>query len=116
VLARIEWGSGTPFGVRWILWALPWVTGGAVTPRLLYFTPDRGEESGAHPYIPRTTLDDLDAWWTHIASLDLRARFGVPAPKAPAVQPWGVRVAYVIDPSGVLWHVAQRRADSPHDE
>jgi uncharacterized glyoxalase superfamily protein PhnB len=54
-------------------------------------------------------VDDLDAWWTHIMSLDLPARFGVQPPKAPAVQPWGLRVAYLIDPCGVLWHMAQRR-------
>lgn len=53
-------------------------------------------------------VDDLDAWWEHITSLDLPSRFGVPQPKAPAMQPWGLRVAYLIDPAGVLWHVAQR--------
>jgi BTB/POZ domain-containing protein KCTD9 len=29
--------------VKRSLWTLPWVTGATVTPRLLYFTPDRGE-------------------------------------------------------------------------
>ena len=53
-------------------------------------------------------VDDLDAWWEHIVSLDLRQKFGVPEPKAPTNQPWGLRVAFVIDPSGVLWHFAQR--------
>ena len=61
-------------------------------------------------------VDDLDAWWAHVSSLGLPARFGVPAPKPPTVQPWGLRTAYVIDPSGVLWHVAQRRPGTPHDE
>ena len=60
-------------------------------------------------------VDDLDAWWRHIEALDLPARFGVPAPRAPAMQPWGLRVAYVVDPAGVLWHIAQRRADVVHD-
>lgn len=55
------------------------------------------------------TVDDLDAWWAHIQALDLPGRFGVQAPKAPAMQPWGLKVAYVYDPAGVLWHVAQRR-------
>jgi catechol 2,3-dioxygenase-like lactoylglutathione lyase family enzyme len=55
-------------------------------------------------------VDDLDGWWTHIHSLDLPATFNVPAPKPPALQPWGLRVAYVIDPSGVLWHFAERPA------
>ena len=60
-------------------------------------------------------VDDLDAWWTHIEELDLPGKFGVAAPRAPAVQPWGLRVAYVIDPSGVLWHIAQRRPGAAQD-
>jgi uncharacterized glyoxalase superfamily protein PhnB len=60
-------------------------------------------------------VDDLDSWWTHVSSLALSEKFGVPAPQAPADQPWGLRVAYLIDPSGVLWHVAQRRPGTAHD-
>jgi len=48
-------------------------------------------------------VDDLDAWWAHILSLDLPARFAVQPPRGPAVQPWGLRVAYLIDPCG-MWH------------
>ncbi len=60
-------------------------------------------------------VDDLDAWWAHILSLDLPARFAVQPPKAPQMQPWGLRVAYLFDPSGVLWHVAQRRPGAVQD-
>ena len=60
-------------------------------------------------------VDDLDAWWAHIASLDLVARFGVPPPRPPAMQPWGLRVAYMIDPAGVLWHIAQRGEGAAQD-
>jgi uncharacterized glyoxalase superfamily protein PhnB len=60
-------------------------------------------------------VDDLEAWWTHIESLRLPERFGVPAPKPPAMQPWGLVVAYVIDPAGVLWHIAQRREGARQD-
>jgi catechol 2,3-dioxygenase-like lactoylglutathione lyase family enzyme len=60
-------------------------------------------------------VDDLAAWWKHIESLELPERFGVPLPKAPAMQPWGLLVAYVVDPAGVLWHVAQRREGAKHD-
>ena len=59
-------------------------------------------------FMMQIVVDDLDAWWSHLQSLDLAARFGVQAPKAPAMQPWGLRVAYVVDPSGVLRHFAQR--------
>ena len=60
-------------------------------------------------------VDDLDAWWKHIDALDLPAQFGVQSPKPPAVQPWGLRVGYVYDPCGVLWHVCQRREGQVHD-
>ena len=60
-------------------------------------------------------VDDLFAWWGHIESLDLPERFDVPPPKAPAMQSWGLLVAYVVDPAGVLWHVAQRREGAKHD-
>ena len=60
-------------------------------------------------------VDDLDAWWAYIVSLDLPEKFGVRPPKAPAMQSWGLRTAYVYDPSGVLWHVAQRREGAPQD-
>lgn len=60
-------------------------------------------------------VDDLDAWWAHVQSLDLPGRFAVAPPKAPALQSWGLRVAYVFDPSGVLWHVAQRRPGLAQD-
>ena len=60
-------------------------------------------------------VDDLDAWWAHIESLDLAKEFGVPPPLRPALQPWGLRIAYVVDPSGVLWHFAQRRPGTIQD-
>jgi len=57
-------------------------------------------------------VDDLEAWWAHIKALDLETEFGEPA---PALQPWGQRIAYLVDPSGVLWLVAQRRPGAPQD-
>lgn len=67
-------------------------------------------------FMMQLMVDDLDHWWSHIQSLDLAKRFGVPAPKPPAVQPWGLRIAYVVDPCGVLWHIAERRAGVIHDQ
>jgi catechol 2,3-dioxygenase-like lactoylglutathione lyase family enzyme len=60
-------------------------------------------------------VDDLDAWWTHIGALDLPRQFGVKTLRAPAMQSWGLRVAYLADPSGILWHVAQRREGAIQD-
>ncbi len=73
------------------------------------------QKEWAENFMMQLLVDDLDAWWSCVESLDLPTTFGVPAPKPPAMQPWGLRIAYVIDPSGVLWHVAQRRPDVDHD-
>jgi catechol 2,3-dioxygenase-like lactoylglutathione lyase family enzyme len=51
-------------------------------------------------------VKDLDAWWAHIESLKLETRFDVQAPRPPKLEDWGMRLVYVFDPSGVLWHVA----------
>ena len=65
-------------------------------------------EGWAHNFMMQLVVDDLDAWWAHIQALDLPGQFGVPAPKPPKKQPWGLTIAYVIGPCGELWHVAQK--------
>lgn len=72
-------------------------------------------EQFAGNFMMQLMVDDLDAWWAHIQSLDLPGRFPVQPPRPPAVQPWGLKIAYVFDPAGVLWHVAERRPDRPQD-
>lgn len=73
------------------------------------------QQQWAENFMMQLMVDDLDAWWAHIQSLHLPGRFDVQAPKAPAMQPWGLKVAYVYDPAGVLWHVCQRRPGAPQD-
>jgi uncharacterized glyoxalase superfamily protein PhnB len=73
------------------------------------------QKDWAENFMMQLMVDDLDAWWTHIQSLDLAGRFGVQPPKPPAMQPWGLRIAYVYDPCGVLWHVCQRREGAIQD-
>jgi catechol 2,3-dioxygenase-like lactoylglutathione lyase family enzyme len=73
------------------------------------------DEKWAEHTMMQLLVDDLDAWWAHIESLDLPGKFGIPKPKPPAMQPWGLRIAYLVDPAGILWHVAQRRTDAPSD-
>ena len=72
-------------------------------------------EELAGNFVMQLMVDDLDAWWAHLEGLDLPGRFGVQAPRAPNLQPWGLMVAFVFDPSGVLWHVCQRRSGNPAD-
>lgn len=60
----------------------------------------------AENFMMHLMVTDLDGWWRHIASLPLVERFRVPAPRRPEMQSWGLRVGYVWDPAGVLWHIA----------
>jgi hypothetical protein len=48
-------------------------------------------------------VPDLDGWW--VRTEGLAERFGVKKPRAPKMQDWGIRVGFLWDPSGVLWHV-----------
>jgi uncharacterized glyoxalase superfamily protein PhnB len=69
----------------------------------------------AENFMMQLMVDDLDGWWAHISALNLPAKFGIPNPSPPAMQPWGLRIAYLVDPSGVLWHIAQRRNGAVQD-
>lgn len=73
------------------------------------------DENFENNYMMQLMVGDLDAWWAHIVSLDLPSKFELSVLKPPEMQPWGLRIAYIADPSGVLWHIAQRRPDKPAD-
>ncbi|MCY1057706.1 VOC family protein [Nannocystis sp. SCPEA4] len=83
-------------------------SGGFILQR--YYVKDWAEN-----FMMQLVVEDLDAWWAHLEGLDLPGRFGVRAPTPPAMQPWGLRVAHVFDPVGVLWHVCQQDPESPED-
>lgn len=75
--------------------------------RYSFLLQDYYVEDWAGNFMMHVLVADLDPWWQRISSLDLPARFGVPPPRPPKAESWGLTVAYVIDPSGVLWHFAQ---------
>jgi hypothetical protein len=61
----------------------------------------------AENMVMHVLVKDVQAWWQHIRSLDLPKQFGVSPPMPPRVEPWGLTVLYVFDPTGVLWHFAE---------
>ena len=65
----------------------------------------------ADNFVIHMRVSDVGAWWDHIVALDLPARYGVRI-TAPRQEAWGM-VANVIDPSGVLWRIAQSVAVTP---
>lgn len=54
-------------------------------------------------------VDDVDAWWEYIQQKEFATKYAGIMCKAPAMQPWGLRVLYLSDPTGVLWHIAESR-------
>jgi predicted lactoylglutathione lyase len=65
-------------------------------------------EALANNCMVQLLVENLDAVWAGLGADAVAARHGAKAPIAPAMQHWGLRVGYVFDPSGVLWHVAER--------
>jgi uncharacterized glyoxalase superfamily protein PhnB len=53
-------------------------------------------------------VEDADKWWDFIQSTDLAKKYNLHMAKPPTLQPWGLRVLYLSDPTGVLWHIADR--------
>ena len=58
-------------------------------------------------------VEDADEWWKYIEGIRLKEKYPSIMVRPPAMQPWGIRVLYLSDPTGVLWHIAeQRRSDN----
>lgn len=55
------------------------------------------------------TVDDADKWWEHILRMEFSKKYPGIMCKAPQMQPWGIRVLYLSDPTGVLWHITDLR-------
>jgi len=64
----------------------------------------------ADNFVMHMRVSDVKVWWDHIDGLDLASRYGVET-RAPQMEDWGL-VASVVDPSGVLWRIAE--APAPH--
>jgi uncharacterized glyoxalase superfamily protein PhnB len=65
------------------------------------------EKSLAENLMLQLAVVDADAWWSKYQPEHLAREFQIREPKHPAIQSWGRKVGYIIDPSGVLWHIAE---------
>ena len=54
-------------------------------------------------------VEDADAWWEHIGRVGLAEKYPGRMLAPPTMQPWGLRVLYLADPTGVLWHIQDRK-------
>jgi catechol 2,3-dioxygenase-like lactoylglutathione lyase family enzyme len=61
----------------------------------------------AENFMLQLMVRNVTTWWARVEAAKLIENFGVKIAKPPAIQPWGMKVAFLSDPSGVLWHVAE---------
>lgn len=63
----------------------------------------------AQNFMMGLAVEDADAWWEHIETFDLKNKYDLYMVKPPTMQPWGIRVLYISDPTGVLWHIQDNK-------
>jgi uncharacterized glyoxalase superfamily protein PhnB len=68
-------------------------------------------EQHAGNFMMSLMVEDADLWWEKFQRIGLRERYPDILMKPPALQPWGLRVLYLSDPTGVLWHIADRKTE-----
>ena len=65
----------------------------------------------AENFMMQLIVEDANAWWDRIQALGLKDRYQLGMAEPPKVQPWGLTVLYLSDPSGVLWHIVEAGKD-----
>ena len=65
-------------------------------------------EGFAGNFMMHMLVNDVATWWEKVSTLGLGKKYGVKEPGPPKDEPWGLTVLYLVDPSGVLWHITQR--------
>ena len=66
-------------------------------------------EAHAGNFMMSLQVEDLDAWWAFIERQEIARKYPGIMCRPPAMQPWGIRVLYLSDPTGVLWHITDGR-------
>ena len=74
-----------------------------------FFLQNFYEKHFAGNFVMHMLVTNLDEWWRKVQSLGLGQKYGIRDPVPPKDEPWGLTVLYIIDPSGVLWHIAQHK-------
>jgi uncharacterized glyoxalase superfamily protein PhnB len=62
----------------------------------------------AENFMMTIIVENAAHWWQQIQSQQLKEKYDLKMASPPQLQPWGLRVLYLTDPTGVLWHIADR--------
>jgi uncharacterized glyoxalase superfamily protein PhnB len=66
-------------------------------------------EQHAHNFMMGLAVENADVWWEQIERIGLRQKYPGIIAAPPELQPWGLRVLFLSDPTGVLWHITDQR-------
>lgn len=66
-------------------------------------------ETHAGNFMMSLNVEDVDAWWEYIERQEMAKKCPGIMCRPPQMQPWGIRVRYLSDPTGVLWHITDGR-------
>ena len=66
----------------------------------------------ADNFMMHLLVKDVQAWWSHVQSQELAAKYGVRV-EPPADRTWGIRDFVITDPTGVLWRIGQNITEPP---
>ena len=61
-------------------------------------------DGASENFVMLLRVNDLELWWTKVEPL--AAQYGVRV-RPPKDEPWGAREIHLLDPTGVLWHIAR---------
>ena len=64
----------------------------------------------ADNFMMHMLVEDADAWWQHIQTQGIAAKYGVMV-EPPEDRDWGIRDLILVDPTGVLWRIGHSIAD-----
>ena len=60
----------------------------------------------ADNFMMHLLVEDVDAWWANVQERQIAQKYGVRI-LPPEQRPWKMRDFVLIDPSGVLWRIAE---------
>ena len=70
-------------------------------------------EDWANNFMMHLHVENVETWWTHIQDTQLAERYAGVRASPPAMQDYGMRMLFLVDPAGVLWHIAELPKNQP---
>lgn len=95
-------------------WRELWSEGGLADLELAgarLYLQDYYAKEWAENFMVHVVVDSADAWHAHVARALADGDFSPARVAPPKLEPYGAKVTYVWDPSGVLLHFAEPRTD-----